>query len=276
MNGPIDTKVWGKVNSTTVILYDEPSYPDFDLERIAEYLCNEVGVREAILRRKLLSARGDSYLLELATSIASSRVLDPSKVQLNQPTKAETDYEVRHLLSEEISPGIIYDGLPIQRLMLASLPSSEKSLDHLHVAFTNRLLATFEGSDSRYHLRTILCGYPCVVSLSGLVEAPARSASYYLERRYSSTTPLAPREDTYDHLAYGDPRTTDVAVGYVAQSLMYALGADPFCKDPDCRLYNTHRQVEMLKAQLSLPEYCDRHAPILRSEREMRVGEEVV
>jgi hypothetical protein len=48
------------------------------------------------------------------------------------------------------------------------------------------------------------------------------------------------------------------------QAVFYSLTGDPFCEDKGCRLYNAHRQEELLFAQLRCTyELCERHERIL-------------
>jgi len=70
---------------------------------------------------------------------------------------------------------------------------------------------------------------------------------------------------------YQDPRLTDVLKGYAAQALFYYLLGYPFCEDSDCRLFNAHRQSELLQAQLFSPyEFCVRHQAVLKKLKEMQ------
>lgn len=265
-----DDEAWKRIDSISVILYDEPCYPGFEIGQIADHLAKNVGVGEVVLRGRLLRvtvAQSGESLQGLATTLASCRITDPSKSGSSEPAKAEVDHERRQLLSHRVAPGLVYDGLAIQRILFGLLPEDERTHDHLHIVFTNRLIATIGRGDSRYHLRTIICGFPCIVSLTGLVEAPARDQGYYISRRYSPQPGIDDQLASDDHLGYGDPRTTMIAMGYAIQSLSYMILGDPFCPRPQCRLYNAHRQVEMLKAQMSLPEYCEEHAPLLARHR---------
>jgi hypothetical protein len=69
---------------------------------------------------------------------------------------------------------------------------------------------------------------------------------------------------------YGDPRMTDVLKGYVLQALFYHLTGYPFCDDKNCRLFNAHRQSEMIHAQLlSQHELCSHHQTMLDQLKEV-------
>ena len=65
-------------------------------------------------------------------------------------------------------------------------------------------------------------------------------------------------------LEFRDPVATEVAKGYAMQAVFFALTGDPFCDEPECRLYNAHWQHEMMAAQLGGgADYCERHAVML-------------
>jgi hypothetical protein len=66
------------------------------------------------------------------------------------------------------------------------------------------------------------------------------------------------------YIDYQDPRLTEVMKGYVMQVLFYHLTGDPFCEEPDCRLFNAHWQEEVIRAQLkSEQELCSFHQSLL-------------
>jgi len=251
------------LNSLKIELYDEPNHPSFVLSKVGEYLLERT--RAQVQQRPgLLHAPSTLTVEKYATRLAIARVSSPYEERPNVPTEMEISYETGQLLTGKVFGGIIYDGFAVQNLFLDLLPTEKRRLEYLHIVFTDRLLATFSDGDRRYHLRTIICGCPCIISLAGLVEAPARAPAFYLAMRGLATIGLQADpvvED--DHLTYGDPRVTEVAKGYAMQCVFHWVFGDPFCTDPQCRLYNAHTQRQMLTAQLGAPEYCERHSAML-------------
>ena len=63
---------------------------------------------------------------------------------------------------------------------------------------------------------------------------------------------------------YDDPRLTRVATGYALQAAMYHITKEPFCENPDCRLFNAHWQAELMRAQVQSHRLCRRHREIAR------------
>nr|AIE95992.1 hypothetical protein [uncultured marine thaumarchaeote AD1000_71_D06] len=51
----------------------------------------------------------------------------------------------------------------------------------MHIVFTNRLICTYDTTDSRYHGRAVICSNPSIISTTGMIEAPARPREYYFE-----------------------------------------------------------------------------------------------
>ncbi|MEK7281374.1 MAG: DUF6775 family putative metallopeptidase, partial [Chloroflexota bacterium] len=140
----------------------------------------------------------------------------------------------------------------------------ERGLRHLHLVFTNQLLATWEGD--RHHLRVAVFGFPCLISTAGLVEAPAKPREYYLLKQQYAALGMADaaviglEQELQDRiLRYDDPRMTEVMKGYAMQALFYHLSGDPFCADPQCRLFNAHWQEEVIAAQLKSGRFCPAH-----------------
>jgi len=251
-----------------VIVYEQPGYPSFRAETVAGYLSERLGLT-TIRRYGPLNRRTAEDLDSLSWKLAGCRVTDPSRNTPNSPLIAEVESERRQLETGTAQSGLVYDGIRLLWVLSDMIPRNEMTLDHIHIVFTDRLVATFDDLDRRYHLRTVICGFPCLVSLTGLVYAPARSQVYHGSRRILHALGIHEVEppSPEDYLELGDPRTTEVSLGYALQCVFYHLLGDPFCVDPGCRLFNAHTQREMLHAQLSLPEFCPAHAALIEEIR---------
>jgi hypothetical protein len=155
--------------------------------------------------------------------------------------------------------------------MAEALPPQESGLDYLHIDLSHRLMATWDERDKRHHLRTVLCSQPSIVSIPGLVEAPARPRKYAIMRMQFEVLRMPDAIVELDErfagsfLTHNDERLTEVAKGYVMQAVFYRLTGEAFCREPSCRLYDAHWQEDMLAAQVG-GGFCERHAAILKSE----------
>jgi len=254
-----------------IILYDEGIAEALDLEEIAKYLQDK-------LSRVEVEVRGNPFAFRLEKSLHYARKLASIKIQdvsrriafEQEPLYGEISYEERRIPGKTKAFGVLYDGFQLQRVSSELIVPEERSLRIVHIFFTNRLFATWEESDKRYHARTSVYGFPSVISTTGLVEAPAKPREYYLlKQQYEMLgRDLSQLKERFKgrFLDYDDERLTEVVKGYAMQTLFYHLVGDPFCPDKGCRLYNAHWQEELLFAQLeSGYELCGQHARLLNS-----------
>ncbi len=144
-------------------LYSEPAAPILDMWVLARYAKQtfdgtEVDVRDNLFQRYLAvvpEAERQDAVMRLARVFASAKVRHPAK-QMDDftPLPGEVDYERRRLSQVgSRSFGLLYDGYKLMRPMWGLVPAAERSLGHVHVAFTNQLIGTWDDADRRYHAR---------------------------------------------------------------------------------------------------------------------------
>ncbi len=256
-----------------IILYDEGTSEGLDISEIAQYLARTVG-------KAKIEVRGNPFGFSLpqgkvsdyARKIAGIKIQEIHQKILpgQEPLYGEIEYERRRILGKTRSFGILYDGFHLLRILCEIMPREERSREFVHIFFTNRLFATWDGNNKRYHLRASVYGVPSIISTTGLVEAPAKPREYYLlkqqyERLRKDLTELKERFKG-SFIDYEDEHLTEVMKGYAMQAVFYALTGEPFCEDKGCRLYNAHWQEELIFAQLEGEyEFCGRHTGILDS-----------
>lgn len=253
-----------------ILLYEEPATPTVDLGALRSFLREETGL-PVETRPEFFSHHDAADVDALARRLAELKVRDLFHEEQDfQPLLGEVDVERRLLLDpRKRLPGILYDGFRYQALLRSLLPAEERTLRTMHLPLTHRLLATFDPGDRVYHARVIVCGFPSVLSTSGVVEGPAKPKEFYVARRgYSSAGMPPPTEALKEEIAgrfidYDDPRLTEVFKGYALQALVYHLTGDPFCEEPSCRLFNAHWQEEVIAAQLTSGELCEAHRAVL-------------
>jgi Probable metallopeptidase family (DUF6775) len=199
---------------------------------------------------------GDDQLLRIAGLLAASRVADIETPvdEIRKPYPAEIDSELRKIKGLESLRGEIYDGFWVQRILYGALAgklAGEMGPGFLHLIFTGRLFGTFD--NRRYHARVILAGSPSLISTSGVVEAPARPKEYYFIKGGLARSGRGTEELDLLYkgrfLEYDDPRTTSVLCSYALQAVNYEMTGGEFCDDPNCCLYNSHWQEEVLRTQ---------------------------
>jgi hypothetical protein len=265
-------------------LYHDGAAQTLDLEAISGHL-------RSLFPRLGVTIRGDlaAHLLdvlpeserpsrreEMARILASLRLHDPRRildpVRRPEPMFGEIEFERRQLNApHSTSGGILYEGTLLASTMADFLPPEESNLQHLHIAFTRRLFATWEPGDGRYHARVIILAYPSLISTSGIVEAPARPREYYVLRRHAEAGgPGMQALIEWEHtnsprfIDHDDERLTDALKGYVMQAFLFHVTGDPFCADLECCLLNAHWQEELIRAQLGDgPRFCAEHTRLI-------------
>jgi hypothetical protein len=273
-----------------ICLYDGVAQAWFSVAAIKEFLVHWLpGVKVEFRDDPLVLFPGeggcracrDIAIAELSARLCRMRVFDPAHEvgqRSHDALKPEMDYESRLLLGMgRAAPSIAYDGDELQRIALRLLPRTERGTDTFHVWFTERLIATWDQDDRRYHARVSVYGTPSIVSTSGMMQAPARERGYYVARRLGLGSGPALAEAPDGSLGREDPRLTEIAKGYAMQAVFYGLTGEPFCDDPRCRLFNAHWQREMLAAQLREgEEFCPRHLEQLAAWRTTFAHKEVL
>lgn len=253
-------------------LYEEGDLNCLDVTKLGEYLEEKTHIPFRI-RGNIYKRFPKTKLEELSKEFARVRVRDPGKMENEGiPFQAEVDYEKRRVQGAHRKIfGILYDGLLYQRIVSDLIFKGRLDLNHCSVLFTNQLFGTWDRDDSRYHARVSLYGFPSLISVTGLVEAPAKPKEFYLKRQLGTPVEWLKEEYQGRFLDHGDSRMTEVLKGYEMQAFLFHLTGDPFCEDQDCRLFNSHWQEEVLHSQMDGQyEFCSRHEKILKGLRERR------
>ena len=259
-------------------LYEEPSTKNLKLDEIAGYLREKLGEIPVDVRKPFIRASSEDEANILARKLAETKVRDLTNPEARlEPLPGEIEFERKFLLDTSLRlTGVLYDGFRLQAVLQELLPADEFSVEHAHVAFTNRLFGTFDEGDRRYHARVSVYGFPSIISTTGIVEAPAKPREFYLlKQQYAALgmadVPLEVLKEKFRgrFIDYDDERLTEVMKGYAMQAIFYHLTYDPFCEVKTCRLFNGHWQEEVILAQLGPKEheFCERHSAILEKLR---------
>ena len=242
-----------------VTLYRAPTTVA-DTDAVADWLRERVEAEVAVGDRLL----GTLAEEDIAAAFAEARVLSPYDRETGNTMTGILRYEERALANPERAGGVIYDGLAVQDALRRRL---DTPLDHLQLPLFDRVVGTWGDHDGRWHKRVAVLGQPGLVSVPGLYEAPAKPDAYYQAKQSHALLSGDPpprevleEEVEGEFLVADDPRTTDALKGYALAAYHYLATGEAFCEDPDCRLYDAHRQPALLDAQLGEPEFCPSHA----------------
>ncbi len=265
----------GSIIPAEVHLFDSAASGVLDMDELVRY-CEALLPPVSIVKHPdffsfCADGAGATRVSELkdriAARLAEARVGQPIRLSGEvKPLPGVVAYERRMLDREPPRPvGALYDGFELSGICAEMLAGSEMRLDGWAIIITDQLFGTLEPPDARYHARVSIYADPCLVSTTGLVEAPAKPRDYYLARGLGLDAGRL-YDGVDDFLKRDDPRTTEALKGYLAQAFFYHLTGEPFCEDRSCRLYNAHWQAELLEAQLGGdPEFCGRHERMLAS-----------
>jgi hypothetical protein len=254
---------------SAIELYQEGDLKGLNIKELGQYLEETTQIpfrNRGNIYKKFLGRKTN----QTAQRFARIKVKNPGKRDAEgSPFPAEVDYEKRRIKDPEWTIiGILYDGVLYQEVISDLILAKEPDFNRCIILFTNQLFGTWDRDDRRYHARVSLYGFPNLISVTGLVEAPAKPKEYYLKRQIGLPVEMLKEEYRNRFLDHGDLRMTEVVKGYAMQALFFHVLGDPFCEDPDCRLFNSHWQEEVLHAQLNgRYEFCPRHEGMLKDLR---------
>jgi hypothetical protein len=250
------------LKTSKIILYDEPTVPEIQLERLEKFLRKTFPV-EIEMRENFFQHSNDN----LFEKIASTRIFDLKKqFEKHNPSAENIQIEKENKDMSEKEEMILYDGFEFQKIITEFIPMDENNKNTLHIIFTNKLTCTFDENDFRYHARSIIGSNPSIISTTGMIEAPAKPKQYYLDLMTNfSEQRVEEIKKKYkgEFLEYHDSRISEITEGYLLQAIIYYETGEAFCEHKDCRLFNAHWQKDLFFSQLENKRFCEKHQKIL-------------
>jgi len=259
-----------------IFLYDEPAVQEIQISNLKNFLLETFHVDIEI--KKCIFNNLDEKTIE---KISGCRVFDP-KMPFKErlPNKLEIDFEKNVCedtklmekttmieYAERIEDVVMYDGFEIQNIIYDIITKNDSDSNNLHIVFTNKLTCTYDITDNRYHGRAVICSNPSIISIAGMIEAPARPREYYFDVMKCKMQGLdiqnVKKNYNGEFLDYHDKRLSKIAEGYLLQAIFYYMTGDAFCDSLDCRLNNAHWQKDLLYSQLKIGKLCNKHQALL-------------
>lgn len=236
-------------------IYDGCRTEILDYDKITEYI-------RSLISSVTIDIRPEDAILgdyeKIARIFAELRLRDIMKGRIRgEPLPAEIDYELRRLTDKKNKTyGILYDGFQVAKALEENIRVEEDNPEHLHIYVTNQLIGSFDDNDRRFHARYAIFSYPCIISVTGIVVAPAKPREYYvLKQRLKNFE----KDEIFDTIIkeqmkdrfidYDDERLNDVMKGIILQCIFYHETGYPFCESRNCRLFNAHWQEELIVSQ---------------------------
>ena len=261
-----------------IILYDEPSISEINISNLVKFLKETLPV-EVVVKDNFFK----EFTSQQIQKVSETRIFEIQNTYRSH-NNSQTDLELDEQFcknskvmeqtkkpeeADSISEVVMYDGFEIQKIIRESLQDFENKT--LHIILTNRFTCTYDESDARYHGRAVICANPAIISITGIIEAPAKSSEFYIEAMANRAQGLditsVKEKHEGEFLEYHDKRLSKVIEGYLLQVIFYVLVEESFCDYMDCRLNNAHWQRDLLYSQIEIRKLCDKHQKILDSQR---------
>jgi hypothetical protein len=246
------------LKTSKIILYDEPTVPQIQLQKLKKFITNTFPVKIEIRNNFFHDLEKKNY-----EKIASIRIFDLKKpFKIHNPLTEEIQIEIENKDMSNREEMVLYDGFEFQKITTECISTDENKEETLHIIFTNKLTCTFDENDFRYHVRALIGSNPAIISTTGIIEAPAKPKQYYLDLMTDfSKEKIKEIKEKYkgEFLEYNDSRISEIVEGYVLQAIMYYETGDAFCEDKGCRLFNAHWQKDLFYSQLENKKLCNKH-----------------
>ena len=250
------------MKTSKIILYDEPTVPEIQLERLEKFL-EKIFPVEIETRGNIFQNLSE----DMSEKIAGCRIFDLKKpFEEYSPSDRDIEIEKENKDMSEREEMTLYDGFEFQNVITELIPMNESKRDTLHIIFTNKITCTFDENDFRYHARALIGTNPAIISTTGIIEAPAKPKQYYLDLMTNfSEKRVEEIKKKYagEFLEYHDSRISEITEGYLLQAIIYYETGEAFCSHRDCRLFNAHWQKDLFFSQLENKRFCKKHQEIL-------------
>ena len=215
-----------------IFLYDEPAVQEIQISNLKNFLLETFHIDVEIKKCFFNNLNGKTI-----ERISGCRIFEPRNVfKKHLANKQEIDFEKsvckdtklmeKTIMVEDagrIEDVVMYDGFEIQNIIYDMITENDLNPNNLHIVFTNKLICTYDTADNRYHGRTVICSNPAIISITGMIEAPARPREYYFEAMRCKTQGLDIQDIKKNYsgkfLNYHDKRLSKIAEGCLLQAI---------------------------------------------------------
>jgi hypothetical protein len=256
-----------KINIPSDIVLYNLSEEKVDFNGLKGFVWENFAIKLEV--RQNFPSLSKTAIKNLALKFSQSRVKDINNPLVkHRPLPLEIENEEIYLKTGRANKSLVYDAIKLLSLF-ENLLAKEK-LNYPQIVLTDRLFGTFS-ADRRFHLRSIICGYPTLISISGIIEAPARPKEFYqIKNRliglglWEQSCEEVKANFKNRFIDYHDKRITEVLKGFISQALFFYLTGEPFCVNRACCLFNSHWQEDLIYSQVKKGKFCPKHRAMLR------------
>ena len=194
------------------------------------------------------------------------KMIEQAKIaDIKQPFEKQPNQERDNMTMMSIP---LYDGFVMQKMFAEMIPIEELSLDHIHIILTTLLTCTFSEDDWRYHGRAVICGTPSIISITGIIEAPAKPREFYLAQLDGMAADNGSLKKKFAgrFIDYNDEnKITTASINYALQVIFFFItSGEPFCNHKDCRLFNAHWQEDLIHT-IEKRTLCNHHRNLAKN-----------
>lgn len=194
------------------------------------------------------------------------KMIEHAKIaDIKQPFEKQPNQERDNMTMMTIP---LYDGFVMQKMFAEMIPIEELSLDHIHIILTTLLTCTFSEDDWRYHGRAVICGTPSIISITGIIEAPAKPREFYLAQLDGMAADNGSLKKKFAgrFIDYNDEnKITAASINYALQAIFFFItSGEPFCNHKDCRLFNAHWQEDLIHT-IEKRTLCNHHRNLAKN-----------
>ena len=194
------------------------------------------------------------------------KMIEQAKIaDIKQPFEKQPNQERDNMTMMTIP---LYDGFVMQKMFAEMIPIEELSLDHIHIILTTLLTCTFSEDDWRYHGRAVICGTPSIISITGMIEAPAKPREFYLAQLDGMAADNGSLKKKFAgrFIDYNDEnKITAASINYALQVIFFFItSGEPFCNHKDCRLFNAHWQEDLIHT-IEKRTLCNHHRNLAKN-----------
>lgn len=194
------------------------------------------------------------------------KMIEHAKIaDIKQPFEKQPNQERDNMTMMTIP---LYDGFVMQKMFAEMIPIEELSLDHIHIILTTLLTCTFSEDDWRYHGRAVICGTPSIISITGIIEAPAKPREFYLAQLdcMAADNVSLKKKFAGRFIDYNDEnKITAASINYALQAIFFFItSGEPFCNHKDCRLFNAHWQEDLIHT-IEKRTLCNHHRNLAKN-----------
>ena len=253
-----------------IYIYDAPGTIGLNIGTTAQFLTELLPGTEVETRSDFFThhmAQFEPSQVEVLTEQLIARLEEREVHNLVAPERRD---DLEEVTPEDLDTGVIYLAEPLQDVMQAMVPQSERGPEKLHLVYLEQCIGRFEPGETYLTLQTIQHGEPAIISTTGFVEAPSLPREYSFRRGQLLAFGLDEATEELDEVfaeetfTHGDARITHVATGFALKALFCRMFDELGCEDRSCPLHNVDTHDELVAAHLSDEAgLCDRHTRML-------------